>query len=434
MHNDAGYLLPPEPVADLAAYMALGGGSGLERAREIGSDGVIAEIRSSGLRGRGGAGFPTGFKWSGLAADPCDTKFVVCNAAEGEPGTFKDRALIRHNPYQLLEGIAIASEALGVQGAFIGIKEKFTGEVARLGAAAAEMVDAGLWGDVPLTIVEGPDDYLFGEEKALLEVVSGNDPLPRIDPPYIRGLFTTPNQPDNPAVVNNVETLSNVAHILRNGVDWFRSMGTERSPGNMIFTISGDVRREGYAELPMGTPLTTLINEVGGGLLEGRTIKAVVSGASNRPIPAWMIDTPLDFESMKQAGAGLGSGGFIVYDDTASMVEAATVYSRFLSTSSCGQCPPCKVGGLNMTDLLEKLLRGGASSHDLEDLAAWTTRVTDSNRCGLGAAHREAVGGFLEVFWDEFEARVDNAEPVVERLELPKLADYDEAAGRFRKG
>lgn len=426
-----GFLLPPSPIPDLDTYLSNGGGEGLRAARRLGPAETIGAVRDSGLRGRGGAGFPTGFKWQGLVDQQIDPTYLVCNAAEGEPGTFKDRALLRANPYQLLEGIAIAGEALGVEQAFIGMKASFAKERTRLESAATEMRDAGLLGEVPLTVVPGPDDYLFGEEKALLEVIEGNDPLPRIDPPYIRGLFTSPNAPANPAVVNNVETLANVPHILREGSKWFRGFGTERSPGTMLFTLSGDVRREAVAELALGTPLAELISGVGDGLADGRSLKAVVSGASNAPLSAQYVDLPLDYESFRSAGSGLGSGSIIVYDDTASMVDAALVLSGFLASSSCGQCPPCKLGTAAITERLEVLASGTATELQLEELAAWVGRVTDANRCGLGAGEAAMVGGFLETFWDEFAAQVELSVPVPRRLRVPRIVDYDDAAGRF---
>ncbi len=246
-------LLPDAPLPHLSAWQEQGGGIALAEARRLGPDGVVAEIRASGLRGRGGAGFPTALKWSGILQEAPSRCYVVCNAAEGEPGTFKDRALIRANPYQLLEGIAVAAETIGAVEAYVGIKARFHPEIERLEMAATEMASAGLLGDVPVRIVEGPDDYLFGEEKGLLEVIEGNDPLPRLVPPYIEGLFADRDSA-GPAVVNNVETLSNIPRIMRDGAGAFRNEGTRQSPGTMVFTISGAVRRETVAEAPLGAP------------------------------------------------------------------------------------------------------------------------------------------------------------------------------------
>src|SRR5438093_8676712 len=261
-------LLSDEPVDSLDAYISAGGGQGLTEATKRPPDEVVEEIRRSGLRGRGGAGFPTGIKWRTVREDPCPTKFAVCNAAEGEPGTFKDRWLLRMNPYQVVEGLAIASLAVGASKAYVGIKAGFQPELARLERAMAEMSSRDMLGPVPMEVVGGPDEYLFGEEKALLEVIEGNPPLPRIVPPFMEGLFREPGSP-NPTLVNNVETLANVPQIVRSGAEWSRSIGTELSPGTMVFTLSGDVRRPGLYELPLGFSLRDLVYEIRDGPPEG---------------------------------------------------------------------------------------------------------------------------------------------------------------------
>ena len=390
-------LLNGETLDSLGAYRAMGGGEALGIASRIGPDAVIKAVRDAGLRGRGGAGFPTGVKWAGLRSAEGLRKFVVCNAAEGEPGTFKDRWLIRSNPYQLLEGLAVAAFAVGAERIIIGIKEKFGVEVTRLRVAAGEMEAAGLLGDIAVDLVLGPDDYLFGEEKGLLEVIEGRDPLPRLYPPYVVGLFAEGDQ-GNPALVNNVETLSNIPHIVRNGSDWFRSFGTDDSAGTMVFTIGGDVRWEGVVELEMGTPLSFLIYAVGQGFGAGRRPKLITSGVSNRPLALRDIDTPLDFASMRALGSGLGSGGFVAYDDTVCVVQVAAALSAFLWRGSCGQCPPCKLGTEAITERFTRLAVGRGTVSDVEDAAAWILRVTDSNRCGLGAGQQAfAVGGARRV-------------------------------------
>src|SRR6266568_647643 len=272
-------LLSDGPVATVDDYIDAGGGSGLSEATKREPAQIVEEVRRSGLRGRGGAGFPTGVKWRTVRDDPCPTKFVVCNGAEGEPGTFKDRWLLRMNPYQVLEGLAIAALAVGAGKAFLGIKAGFEREIARLRQAMEEMAAHDMLGPVPIEVVPGPDEYLFGEEKALLEVIEGNPPLPRNVPPFMEGLFRVPGSP-NPTVVNNVETLANVPHILRNGADWFRSFGTEKSPGTMVLTLSGDVERPGLYELPLGSTLRELVQTIGGGPPDGRKVKAIVPGAS----------------------------------------------------------------------------------------------------------------------------------------------------------
>jgi NADH:ubiquinone oxidoreductase subunit F (NADH-binding) len=424
------FLLPAEPIESLDAYLAVGGGEGLERAGAIGPGEVISVIRDSGLRGRGGAGFPTGIKWQGLRHDASAKKYVVCNAAEGEPGTFKDRALMRANPYQLIEGMSIAAGAVGASEAFIAVKASFTAELERLKTALAEMSAAGLAGEAAVGVVEGPNDYLFGEEKALLEVIEGNDPLPRLVPPYVEGLFAAGDDA-NPAAVNNVETLSNIPHIVARGAPWFRSMGTEESPGTMVFTVSGDVQREAVVELEMGTPLSFLVYGVGEGTAPGREAKAVVSGVSNVPLPGPLLETPLSFEGMRAAGSGLGSGGFVVYDDTACMARVGEVLSSFLSRESCGQCPPCKLGTGAITERFGRLHASERRTADLEEIVAWMTRVTDANRCGLGGGQQALARGLLEHFWEELSAHLEGHCPSDRSIPLPKLEDYDAAAGRF---
>ena len=395
-------VLPPAPIPDLAAYLAVGGGQGLQRALDLGGPLVIETVRRSGLRGRGGAGFPTGIKWRGVAADP-EPRALVCNAAEGEPGTSKDRTILNRDPYRVIEGMAIAAVAIGASTAYVGIKSRFTEPIARLDFAAREMASAGLLEGIDFRVVEGPDDYLLGVETALLEVIQGNDPLPRTVPPYIQGLVA-PDGTEYATVVNNVETLANVPAIIAHGADWFRSTGTERSPGTMVFTVSGDVRTPAVAELPMGTPLSFLIYGPGGGMRSERPPKLIVSGASNRPLTAAEIDTPMSFEGMEAIGSGLGSGGFIVYDETTCAVEVGLLLSSFLQRGSCGQCPPCKLGTTAYMNGFGLLIEGRASIDDVDDLTAWLTRVTDANRCGLGAGQRELARGILDNFADDVVA------------------------------
>ncbi|HVB99542.1 MAG TPA: NADH-quinone oxidoreductase subunit F [Candidatus Dormibacteraeota bacterium] len=342
------FLLPCEPIPSYESYVAAGGGQALVRVLRMPREQIVSEIIKSSLRGRGGAGFPTGLKWAGVAHDPCPTKYLVCNGSEGEPGSFKDRLLMRRNSYQLLEGIAIAAFAIGVKKAFVGIKKSSKKEVQRVSCALEEMAKANALGSVPIELALGLEDYLFGEEKALLEVVEGRDPLRREadNPPYVKGLFITDPSEANPAVVNNVETLSNVPHIVLRGAYWFREIGTPDSPGTMLFTVCEDVQRPGVYELPMGTPLRTLLYGYAGGSLPGRQFKAIHSGAANPVLLPSDLDTPLDFGSLRAIGSGLGSGGFIVYDETACMVRVAQMLAKFLWIESCNQCWSCKQGGL----------------------------------------------------------------------------------------
>jgi NADH-quinone oxidoreductase subunit F len=358
------------PLLDLVPrsfgeYEAAGGGRGLQTALAAWPVAVIQEVARSGLRGRGGAGFPTGEKWR-----------AVRTVGAGPPvcGLQRRRRRTRH-----LHGPAAASDqplpGPGGPGhrrlrdrrerAYIGLKEAFTTEIQALNRALGEMQDADALGGIQVEIVLGPDLYLLGEETGLEEVIEGRLPLPRVARPFIQGLFARPPQ-DNPTLVNNVETLANVPHILAEGPDWLRANGTEGAPGTMVFTICGDVRHEGVFELPLGSPLRYLVEELAGGPPQGRALKAIFPGASNTVISPAQLDTPMDFDSMRQVGSGLGAAGLAVFDDSACMVQAGYWYSRFLFVESCGQCPACKFGTGEVTDALGAIEAGGGSDRDLE--------------------------------------------------------------------
>jgi NADH-quinone oxidoreductase subunit F len=419
------FLLPDEPITSLDAYVASGTGRlALERAQDLGPAGTIELLRQSGLRGRGGGGFPTGSKWAGVAGQSAARRFVVANGAEGEPGTFKDRALMRANPYQLVEGVLIAAFAVGASEAFICLKASFQREVDTVAGAVREMQDAGICRDCPVNIVAGPDEYLFGEEKAMLEVIEGKSALPRVQPPYEVGLFVQTNGLSNPTLVNNVETLSNVPHILARGSEWFRGHGTEASPGTVVCTVVGDVRHPGVGEVPLGTSLAAVIEGVGGGPLPGRTVKAVMSGVSNAVVTGDLLETPLDYEAFRTIGSGIGSCGFIVFDETACMVEVARLFSAFLAAESCGQCPPCKLGSQEMTDRLRHIESGGGGDEDVTEIGRWLLRVTDGNRCYLAVEEQQVVSSILRSFPDEFAAHIEGGRcPRPRTVQLPKILD-----------
>jgi NADH-quinone oxidoreductase subunit F len=443
------FLIPPEPITNLDAYLATStGGRGIAYAQEIGPEATIDLIARSGLRGRGGAGFPTGRKWSTIAAQQDSRRFVVCNGAEGEPGTFKDRTLLRANPYQLVEGLIIAAFAVGADETFVCIKRTFERELAAVTRAVQEFQSAGICRDCTVSIVAGPDEYLFGEEKAMLEVIEGKPPLPRWFPPYEHGLFATapqlgweatprsgPGGGPNPTLVNNVETLSNVPHILVHGADWFRSMGTAGSPGNVVATVAGDVIAPDIGEIELGTPLSTVIDAVGSGLPSGRHVKAVFSGVANPVVTADNLDVPVTYEAFAQAGSGMGACGFIVYDDTACMVDVAYQFSRFLYVESCGQCPPCKTGSGEITTHLENLETGVGTDDDIAGIGHWLPQVTDGSRCALALEERLVISSILRAFPEEFAEHVEQGRcPRQRALPFPKLvelahgrATYDES-------
>lgn len=426
--SDVGYLLAGTPVPSLAEYQASGGGRGLRAALDRSPDEVIDEVTRSGLRGRGGAGFPTGLKWRSIVDAGMDSDcpvYLACNGAEGEPGTYKDRLLVGRDPYQLLEGVLIALHAIGGEAAFVGIKDKFTVELERLVRARDELRAAGWRGADRVHVVAGPDEYLFGEEKALLEVVEGKLPMPRILPPYMQGLFATMDRP-HPTAVNNVETLSHVPHILARGADWFRSYGTQEAPGTMLFTVIGDVERQGVYELPLGASLRTLLCDLAGAAADD--VKAVYSGVSNPVILPDLLDLPMDFDSFAEAGTGLGSGGFIVYDSTHCMVRVAATIAQFLAIESCGQCLACKLGTTEIARRLTAIDQGHGTTIDVEQVRDRCVTVTDLARCGLPVG-AQVLRTTVDAFHDEFTAHLGRPCPSTAPAVVPKIERLDTATG-----
>jgi NADH-quinone oxidoreductase subunit F len=424
-------VLSPQPVPDLTAYIEHHrGGAGLERARLMAPDDVIEEVAASGLRGRGGAGFPTGTKWRTVrdnrSAELGAT--VVVNAAEGEPGTYKDRTIAVDNPFEVLEGALIAAHAVGAREILVGTKAEFTDVIRRVRQAIAEMSEAGWFGDVSVDVVEGPDEYLYGEETALLEVADGRLPFPRVNPPYRRGyveVVATDSDVDSesgssadvemagpsgetlapPALVNNVETLANVAKIVDRGADWFRTEGTPRSPGTVVVTITGASQRDGVGEMMLGAPLSDAIADIGGGVRDGTRIKAVLSGVANRVLPGDRLDVPMTHDDMAAAGSGIGSAGFILIDEDTSMVAVAAGVARFLAVESCGQCARCKEDGLALAAALERLRRGTSAHDDLGVVRDRLATIAQGARCSLAGQQQAVVGSILELFPQEFERR-----------------------------
>ena len=442
------YLLPPEPITSLDAWLATdAGGSGVETAQRLGPAATIDVIARSGLRGRGGGGFPTGRKWAGIADQAGTRRYLVVNGAEGEPGTFKDRALLRANPYQVVEGLIVAAFAIGAEEAFVCLKAGFEREIAALTRAAQEFQAAGICTDCTVNVVAGPDEYLFGEEKAMLEVIEGKPPLPRWFAPYEHGLFAAGPQEGweagsssgrarsdgpNPTLVNNVETLANVSHILTHGADWFRSTGTPESPGTVVATVVGDVVAPDVGEVELGTPLGAVIDAVGSGPRPGRSVKAVFSGVANPVLTADHLDVPVSYEGLTAAGSAMGAAGFIVHDDTACMVDAAYRLSRFLFIESCGQCPPCKIGSGEITTRLERIETGVGTEDDVAAIHGWLERVTDGNRCYLAVEERLLVSSVLRAFPEEFVEHLEaHACPRPGERPIPKLLDLADGVATY---
>ena len=443
-------LLPAHPFRSVDAYVAAGGGRALTAARDRGGEWVLDELDRAGLRGRGGAGFPAGRKWRSVASGGAalGDRYVVANGAEGEPGTFKDRPLLRANPYQVLEGLSVAATVVGAREAFVAVKASFGPEIEALERALREMADADLLCDAPVTLIAGPEEYLFGEEKALLEVIEGNDPMPRWLPPYVHGLYaTTPQEGwsagsatidadaaapvgSNPTLVTNVETLANVPLIVTRGAEWYRTLGTRETPGPLICTVVGDVMHAGFAEIEPGTTLREVIDRVGGGVRAGRRVKAVLSGVSNPVLPAAQLDAPVSYEGLAAAGGGLGSAGFIVYDDTRSMVAVAQMVSRFLYVESCGQCRACKFGCGEITRQLDQIAEAHGDMRDIESIGERLLGITDQNRCFLGEEEQRVIASLLRSFPEDFTAELEGAPPL-EPLPVPKIVDIHDGVAIY---
>ena len=392
-------------------------GRGLDAARRLDSTTVIECIEASGLRGRGGAGFPTGRKWRTVAENtqPTVPTTVVVNAAEGEPGSFKDRAVLRANPHRVIEGALIAATVLAADRVIVAVRSSFERERELLRRAVDD-----LRSDIPIEVFAGPEEYLFGEETGLLEAIDGRPPLPRLVPPYRQGVDEALPAP---TLVNNVETFANVPGIVANGPDWFRSVGTEESPGTVVCTVTGRTRRHGVGEFAMGTPLREVIDTVGGGLRAGHRIVAVVSGVANPFLPESLLDTPVSYEAMSEAGSGLGAAGFIVFDDTVDIAAVAHGISRFLAVESCGQCEPCKQDGLAIAGLLDRVRKSEADEHDIDEIAERTRTVSVEARCFLAHQHELVMGSVLALFPDALHAHVTGGAPSVDTVPIVAIAD-----------
>ena len=424
-------VLDPDPVASLEAYRDLGGGKGLEAALKLDPPAVLEDLAASGLRGRGGAGFPTATKWTAVAerATEAEPATVVVNGAEGEPGSFKDRTLLRRNPYRVLEGALIAAAAVGADTVVVGLKEGFEAERRALDAAIAQISEAGWDSGVELRVVHGPPHYLLGEETGLLEALDGRDPFPRIAPPYRHGVEATGEDSASsagttmasadevtespPTLVNNVETLANVPAILAEGPSWFRDLGTDGTPGTFVCTVSGRTQRAGVAEFPAGTPLAEVIEALGGGPLERQQFTAALSGVANPLLPADRFGTPLDYEAFAEAGSGLGAAGFLVFDDSTDLLAVAAGVSRFLAVESCGQCRPCKDDGLRITDRLDRLARSNGTTRDVDTITQCLATVADGARCYLAMQHQRVIGSVLELFPEAVTRHLDGGADAV---------------------
>lgn len=387
----------------LAVALAHGAYAGLEKARALAPEALIEEVKKSGLRGRGGAGFPTGQKWSFVPKDKWP-HYLIVNADESEPGTFKDRVIIERDPHLLIEGTLIAAHALQAKTAYIYIRGEMHLGAKRLEAAVAEAKAKGLLGPCEIHVHRGAGAYICGEETGLLESLEGKRGYPRLKPPFpaVVGAFGMPT------VVNNVETLANLPAILTRGVAWYRTLGTEKSPGPKIFCVSGHVQRPGNYERALGYPLEKLLFEDCGGMRPGRTLKAVIPGGSSMPVlrADEIQGLNLDYEAVQARGSLLGSAGIIVMDDSACMVRCLLNLSRFYAHESCGQCTPCREGSTWLAKVITRIEHGQGQGGDLELLLDICDNITGKTICPFGEAEAWPVQSFIKRFRDEFAAHI----------------------------
>jgi len=403
--------IDPERLED---YIAAGGYQALHTAlTRMSPEEITREIEKSGLRGRGGAGFPTGLKWSTVAKADNETKFVICNADEGDPGAFMDRSVLESDPHRVLEGMAIAARAVGANHGFIYVRAEYPLAVKRLKKAIAQAEHAGFLGNnifhtpfrFDINVRLGAGAFVCGEETALIASIEGKLGRPRPRPPYPAeaGLW------GYPTLINNVETLANIVPIIREGSQWFAGIGTEKSKGTKVFALAGRVNNTGLIEVPMGTSLREIVFEIGGGIKEGKQFKAAQTGGpSGGCIPEHSLDLPMDYESLAQVGSIMGSGGMIVMDETSCMVDVARYFMEFCRSESCGKCVPCRVGTTQIHELLGKITNGTGTAEDLTKLEELCDLVKHTSLCGLGQTAPNPVMSTLRHFREEYRAHIED--------------------------
>ncbi len=406
--SDCGHVDPE----DINSYISRGG---YEAARQVLAtmtpDGIIAEIKKSGIRGRGGAGFPTGVKWEAARKSPGETKYIICNADEGDPGAFMDRSVVEGNPHSVIEGMIIAAYAVGAEHGYVYIRAEYPLAVDRLRIALDQAREKGLLGrnilekdfHFDIKVKLGAGAFVCGEETALIASIEGERGMPRSKPPFpvVSGLW------GKPTVINNVETLANIPYIVRRGADWFASMGIEKSKGTKVFALTGKVKNTGLIEVPMGIPLRDIIYEIGGGIENGKKFKAVQTGGpSGGCIPEDQLDVKVDYESLMALGAIVGSGGMIVLDEDNCMVNVARYFLNFTQSESCGKCVPCRVGTKRLLEILDRITKGQGREGDIELLEKLSKDIKLGSLCGLGQTAPNPVLSTLKYFRHEYEAHI----------------------------
>ncbi|MBQ9940021.1 MAG: NADH-quinone oxidoreductase subunit NuoF [Clostridia bacterium] len=408
-------------------YIAIGGYTAFEKALfDMNGDEVVKVIKDSGLRGRGGAGFPAGIKWETVRNTPAEKKYILCNGDEGDPGAFMDRSIMEGDPHRVLEGMMIAGVATGANDGYIYVRAEYPMAVARLKNAIAQAEEMGLLGDNILGtdfsfhvhINRGAGAFVCGEETALIASIEGERGFPRVKPPLTvhKGLFGMPTVP------NNVETYANVAQIINKGADWFNSLGSKGNSGTKAFALTGNIENTGLIEVPMGTPLREIIYDIGGGCRGGAEFKAVqVGGPSGGCLTKEHLDMPLDYDSLKAVGAIIGSGGLVVMDEHTCMVEVARFFMNFTQNESCGKCVPCREGTKRMLEILERLVEGKGQPDDIDTLSELAEMIIDTAFCGLGKTAPNPVRSTIKYFRDEYEAHINGTCPAGSCQKLKKI-------------
>ena len=405
-------LVDPENINE---YIAMDGYQGLAKALTMEPQAVIDEVVASGLRGRGGAGFPTGKKWQFCRNAPGDKKYIICNADEGDPGAFMDRSVLEGDPHSVLEGMCIGGYAIGADEAYIYCRAEYPLAIHRLEVAIKQAEEIGLLGNnilgsgfnFKIHIKKGAGAFVCGEETALIASIEGRRGTPSPRPPFPAnsGLWGKPTNN------NNVETWANVASIIRNGASWFNSIGTKTSPGTKVFALTGKINNTGLAEVPMGITMREIIFEIGGGISHGKAFKAVqIGGPSGGCLPEAMLDTPVDFDSLSGIGAMMGSGGLVVMDEATCMVDVAKFFVTFTQAESCGKCAPCREGTKRMLEILVRITKGQGTRRDFDLLQDLANNIKLSALCGLGQTAPNPVLSTIHYFGDEYKAHIENKE------------------------